>query len=180
MLRTPERFRLSCLDPIKRLSRWDDRYALVLLQVEQIAIARDDEISPGSHRAGEHGIIIRIGTDGLSKGWRFHHVHKTGVLVEHLCRSGTARSQNLGELTAIERPGEFLQQGGAGKNATFFSRPAATSLCGAPRQSRAESTTLVSRTSRAPSALVAVRLDFRLDLFGAHFRDPGLGHAVGD
>ena len=51
------------LDSTKRLGGFDDRNALVLLEVEQISVSRDDEIDVGTDRAGKNVIVVGVNRD---------------------------------------------------------------------------------------------------------------------
>jgi hypothetical protein len=66
---------------------------------------------------------------------------------------------------------------------TTLSAPARTcaiSACGAPRQNRPDSSTLVSRTARMSPTLGPNRFYFAIDFFDRHRLDPRIGHALGD
>ena len=52
-------------------------------------------------------------------------------------------------------------------------------LCGVPRHSRPDNSTLVSMTARTPPPLGADRLHLRVDFFHRHWLDAGFRHAVG-
>ena len=97
---------LLLLDSSKRLSGSYDRNALVLLETQQISIARDVEIYVGPERASKNVIIVRIGRDrrddrGLD-GLREHRI-AGDLLLDRELGCGHA----LGELRARQDIGKL-------------------------------------------------------------------------
>ena len=58
---------LCCVYALQRIRRSEDGDALVLVQIEEIFVARDNEVGIGGHRARKDVIIVGISAD---RGWQ--------------------------------------------------------------------------------------------------------------
>src|SRR5690606_22061332 len=85
-----------CLDAAHGIRRGEDRDVLIRLEIEQIEIARDDEIGARRERAGEHGIIIRIAASRCRQRLWLDEVSEPPIVLDML---GGGRRAYIGHPT---------------------------------------------------------------------------------
>ena len=91
----------------------EDRDALILVQIEQVAIARDDEVGLGGERASEHMVVIRITAGwGRQRLW-LDDLRQAGVVLHELCGGQSCGEHPLREFIPRDDLGELGQEGGA-------------------------------------------------------------------
>jgi len=88
--------------------RVHDLDAVEVLEVEQVAVAGDDEVGGGGERAGKHGIIGRIARDRRRDHRRRH---ERRIAVEKLLRGEPARGELVGELWPCQYVLQFCKSG---------------------------------------------------------------------
>ena len=92
----------------------ENRDALILVQIEQVAIAGDDEVGLGGERASEHVVVIRITAGwGRQRLW-LNDLSQAGVVLHELCGGESCGEHPLREFIPRDDLGELGQESGAG------------------------------------------------------------------
>lgn|GEM_PF-2528353 len=151
----------GAVDQLKRVVRGEDADVAEGTEVEEVAITGDDEDRLGGERTGEHVIVVGIARGGferrgpddrararnpasISRGELPMRVMRAANFSRESTSSSSARSTGL--VWSVMRP----------------SRAAVSTAAGGPPQRKAETTVLVSATTRTVGA---GRGDLGVDLF---------------
>lgn len=91
----------------------DDRHTLIGLEIEQLGIARNNDVGSSGKRTGEHVIVIRICVDDRCNDRRHHDVHNLKVALYQRLRGLPARGYRRSKLFARQHIDELGEQLGA-------------------------------------------------------------------
>jgi hypothetical protein len=147
----------------------DDGDALVVLEVEQIGIAGDDQFGVTAKRDGEHEIIIGVGEHYIADIGRHDECGDLAVVLNEQPWGELMECHLLGEAFARCNTLEFGELHRAGEKRDALRDGGVDELACAPLQRMPERTTLESRTIRTldvalGAPLGADRPDFVDDL----------------
>jgi len=97
----------------ERLADADDSDALVRLEVTQALVAGDDEIGACRERAGEDGVVVRVGKHGRLDSGRGNAAREARVAACQALGAHVRGGEALGELGARQDLDKLRQELGA-------------------------------------------------------------------